>query len=406
MNWRPPDTPTLFTPRSDVEDPKVTVLVPTLNEHITVATFCDWCHEGFAAIGVVGEILLIDSSTDETPAIALTHGARVLRVPKLGLGRAYRDALPFVRGDVVILGDADCTYDFRDLSGFLRAVSDGADLVMGSRFRGSMERGAMPFHHKYFGSPLTTLAADLLLRQRLTDIHCGMRAMPTQKLVDLGLRSDGWEYASEMIVNSIRRGYTITEIPISFFKDMEGRVSHVKRQGWATPFIAGWRTLRVLMTNAADFFVVPPGIFLSIVGAAVLLVLSIGPVAIGATTFTLNTMVAGLGAFSLGLLLLAFGVFARCYYDVTDRRLRTWRHLLEFNRAVAISFLVASVGILLDVWFVAAWIGTGRRLDESTERISHLATFGIGLVVLAGTLFVLSLMVNALAVDRGVDSNG
>ena len=195
-----PDSPVLFRPEFDVSDPEITVLVPSLDEEITIEQFCDWCHEGFARAGVVGEILIIDSSTDRTPDIALTCGARVLRVPRNGLGNAYRDALPYIRAKYVLLGDADCTYDFRNLKDFYEKLRDGAQFVMGSRFKGQMEKNSMPLHHKYFGSPLTTLLADVLFGLRLTDIHCGMRGLTTNTLLSLDLKSEGWEYASEMIV--------------------------------------------------------------------------------------------------------------------------------------------------------------------------------------------------------------
>ena len=103
----------LFIPFDDVEEPTVTVLVPAMNEEVTIAKFCQWCHEGFRRAGVLGEILLIDSSDDRTPEIALSNGARVLRVPRNGIGRAYQDALQHIRGQYVVLGDADCSYDFR-----------------------------------------------------------------------------------------------------------------------------------------------------------------------------------------------------------------------------------------------------------------------------------------------------
>jgi glycosyltransferase involved in cell wall biosynthesis len=142
-----PITTELIVPGNDVIEPTVTVLVPVMNEEITIATFCQWCHEGFKRAGVIGEILLIDSSDDLTPEIALANGARVLRVPRNGIGRAYQDAIQHVRGEYVVLGDADCTYDFRDLGAFVSKLQEGFDLVMGTRFRGRIERGSIPIHH-------------------------------------------------------------------------------------------------------------------------------------------------------------------------------------------------------------------------------------------------------------------
>lgn len=394
-----PDEIELLVPFDDVKEPTVTVLVPVMNEEVTIETFCKWCHEGFRRAGVVGEILLIDSSDDSTPEIALSNGARVLRVPRNGIGRAYQDAMQHIRGEYVVLGDADCTYDFRELGSFVSKLREGFDLVMGTRFRGKMERGAMPLHHKYFGSPLTTLLADILLGLRLSDIHCGMRGMTKKSLIELDLKSDGWEYATEMIVNSVRKSYQITQIGIPFFKDVEGRVSHVKRQGWMTPFRAGWRTVYVLLTNAADFFLVKPGILLSFIGSILLIILSSGPKTIFNTTFTLNTMSFGLGIAGLGYFMTAFGIVTRCIYDRTHNTVRRWNRILAFNRVMTLSLSVVAIGVI-PIWrFVSNWLSNDRVIKFTDQRIQHLATASIGAILLVSAMFVAMLTISVLASD-------
>ncbi len=152
------------TAREAVE---VSIVVPCLNEELTVGEFVDWCTEGLAAAGVSGEVLIVDSSRDRSPLIAAEHGARVLRVPQRGLGRAYIDAIPHVRGDIAIMGDCDLTYDFRELDGFITAIRRGHDFVMGTRTKGEIEPGAMPGLHRYFGSPLTTLLFNVIYGTRV-----------------------------------------------------------------------------------------------------------------------------------------------------------------------------------------------------------------------------------------------
>src|SRR5437762_1510254 len=120
----------------------ISIVVPALNEEITVGEFVDWCKEGLRHAGVTGQILIVDSSSDNTPNIALEHGGEVLRTPKRGLGRAYIDAIPYIRGKWIVMGDADLTYDFRELTPFVQAFQNGAEFVMGSRIRGSIEKGA------------------------------------------------------------------------------------------------------------------------------------------------------------------------------------------------------------------------------------------------------------------------
>src|SRR5919198_4889812 len=144
----------LLLPERDVAQPELSIVIPALDEGLTIADFVRWCHEGMEAAGVVGEILIVDSSTDGTAALALAEGARVLHVPKRGLGRAYMDAIPHIRGRWVLMGDADCTYDFRRLAPFVERLREGYEYVMGSRWRGSIERGAMPWLHRHLGTPV------------------------------------------------------------------------------------------------------------------------------------------------------------------------------------------------------------------------------------------------------------
>ena len=192
----------LLVPDKDVAEPELSIVIPALDEEITVGDFVDWCLEGLEAAGVVGEVLIVSSSSDRTAEIALAHGARVLETPRRGLGRAYIDALPFVRGEYVLMGDADCTYDFRELGPFVDKLRDGYEFVMGSRWRGTIEPGAMPALHRYFGTPVTTWILNLLYGSSFSDIHCGMRAITRDAFARMELSSQSWEYASEMVLKT------------------------------------------------------------------------------------------------------------------------------------------------------------------------------------------------------------
>ncbi len=177
----------LLTPDDDVAAPEVSIVVPALNEEITIEEFVRWCRQGLAEAGVAGEILIVDSSSDDTPQRAVAAGARVLRTPRRGLGRAYIDALPYIRGRYVIMGDADCTYDFRQLTPFVEKFREGYEFVMGSRFRGYIEPGSMPPHHRYFGTPVTTWILNRVYSSKFSDIHCGMRGITLDGLRRMNL---------------------------------------------------------------------------------------------------------------------------------------------------------------------------------------------------------------------------
>lgn len=212
----------LFIPSKDVIDPEFSVVIPAVNEELTISTFMDWCKSGIDATGCRGEILIIDSSTDCTPELALKSGGRVLRTPKRGLGRAYIDAIPFIRGKYIIMGDADCTYDFRELSPFVKKLREGYEFAMGSRWLGSIEEGSMPALHRYFGTPVTTWILNRIYGSSFTDIHCGMRGISQDSLIRMELTSQSWEYASEMVLKSTRMNLKTTEVPVKFYKDRDG----------------------------------------------------------------------------------------------------------------------------------------------------------------------------------------
>ncbi|MBO0748270.1 MAG: glycosyltransferase family 2 protein, partial [Acidimicrobiaceae bacterium] len=256
----------LLVPSDDTPDPELSIVIPASNEALTVGEFVDWCKEGLARAGASGEILIVDSSEDETAQIALDHGARVLSVPRRGLGRAYIDAIPFIRGRYVLMGDADCTYDFRNLEPFVRRFRAGCEFVMGSRWLGTIEPGSMPFLHRYLGTPVTTWILNLVFGSRFTDIHCGMRGIRTDALRRMGLQSQSWEYASEMVLKSVHMDLETVEVPVGFLRDRNGRVSHHKRAGWFSPFQAAWINLRSMFIYGADFFLLRPGLLLLAVG--------------------------------------------------------------------------------------------------------------------------------------------
>ena len=242
------------------ESRRISIVIPTKNEEITITDFINSCKAGIEASGFEGEIILLDSSSDKTPSIAKSLGASIIQVDKPGLGNAYAKAQNRINGDYVFLGDADCTYDFKNLIPFIIKLEAGYNFVIGNRFKGVIERNSMPKHHQYFGSPATSLFFKYALGIPTGDIHCGMRAMTRELFNELPFLEEGWEYATEMIVSARNLNAQIVEIPINFYKEPEGRVSHHKRSSWLSPFRAGWGTIRVTTTYLLDRLFVVPGL--------------------------------------------------------------------------------------------------------------------------------------------------
>lgn len=391
----------LLIPKNDVTDPELTILIPAMNEELTVGDFVAWCHEGIKEAGVVGEILIVDSSSDRTSEIALENGARVLRTPKRGLGRAYIDALPYIRGQYVVMGDADCTYDFRKVGLFVEAMQDGNEYAMGSRWRGSIEPGAMPKLHQYFGTPITTWALNVLFGSHFSDIHCGMRGITRDALMRMGLVSQSWEYASEMVLKSVRMGLKTVEVPVTFLKDRDGRLSHHKRSGWFSPFHAAWINLRAMFIHGAEFFLFKPGIAMLALGLLLTLPLSFGPITIGPVTLSLYAMFIGTVLSVVGLQSIYFGCLAHVFLDYTDRNRERLRRLFDYTKAVILSAVLFVVGLALDVAFVIYYVQNSYRLPNPQSTINHLAITGLLFMALGFSTFCFTLLLHATRVRYG-----
>jgi Glycosyltransferases involved in cell wall biogenesis len=368
---------------------ELSIVVPALNEEITAGEFVDWCKEGLRRAGVTGQILIVDSSSDNTPNVVLEHGGEVLRTPKRGLGRAYIDAIPYIRGKWIIMGDADLTYDFRELMPFVQAFRGGAEFVMGSRFRGSIEKGAMPALHRYFGTPLTTWILNRIYRGKYSDIHCGMRGLTRGALDRIDLKSQSWEYASEMVLKAARLGLVTAEVPVKFYKDRKGRVSHLRRMGWLSPWIAGWLNLKVMLVYTPDSFLLKPGVVLTFVGLLLSLALAAGPITIGPITFSLYWMLLGVTCSTLGYSCIQIGVLTRIMHGLRPGSLGSMLRFLTYNRGMFISIALVMVGIILLGTLVYQYLAHSLRL----QGVSHPAILGLLLVILGFQSFCFTLLV-------------
>jgi glycosyltransferase involved in cell wall biosynthesis len=389
----------LLIPEHDVENPEFSIVIPALNEQLTMPMFIGWCKEGMARAGVRGEILIVDSSTDRTSELALAGGARVLKSPKRGLGRAYIDSLPFIRGKYVVMGDCDCTYDFRELGPFVEKFHGGAEFIMGSRFRGYIEPGAMPPLHRYLGTPVTTWILNVIFASHFSDIHCGMRGISRAALERMGLRSQSWEYASEMVLKSVHMKLRTEEVPIRFLKDQEGRTSHHKRAGWFSPWQAAWINLRAMFIYGAAFFLYRPGILLGTLGAALMLPLSFGPIAVGPVVFSLHWMLLGLTLATLGLQCTYLGILAQVFFDYSGDTTRRWFGRFPYDRTVFTAAGIFALGLVLTGWLLVYYVTHGLRLEgPSAVFVNHLGVAGLFFLIAGFLTFTFTLLLHSTAV--------
>jgi glycosyltransferase involved in cell wall biosynthesis len=390
----------LHVPDQDVSEPELSIVIPALNEELTIADFVAWCHEGLREAGVRGEILIVDSSDDATAEIALAGGARVLATPRRGLGRAYIDALPHIRGGYVVMGDADCTYDFRQLGGFVRAFREGYEFVMGSRWRGSIEPGSMPALHRHLGTPVTTWILNRVYGSRFTDIHCGMRGITRDALQRMDISSPSWEYASEMVLKSVHMGLRTTEVPVRFLKDRAGRLSHHKRSGWWSPFQAAWINLRAMFVYGADFFALKPGLALLGLGLLLTLPLALGPVTIGSITFSLYWMLFGGMLTILGLQSVFLGCIAQVLYDRTGRARRRWGRTFRYARTVVLAGTTFLAGVALCIPLIVEYVANDWSLPGGIGTEGHLAVLGLVAMITSFIAFTNTLLLHAALLPR------
>jgi glycosyltransferase involved in cell wall biosynthesis len=390
----------LLLPEDDEGNPELSIVIPALNEGLTIADFVDWCRRGLSDAGVRGEILIVDSSDDATAEIALAGGARVLKTPRRGLGRAYIDALPFIRGRYVVMGDADCTYDFRQLGAFVRAFRDGHEFVMGSRWRGSIEPGSMPALHRYLGTPFTTWILNRVYGSKFSDIHCGMRGITRDGLERMELSSQSWEYASEMVIKSVQMGLRTTEVPVRFLKDREGRLSHHKRSGWTSPFRAAWINLRAMFVYGADFFALKPGMVLLTLGLLLTVPLAFGPVTIGSITFSLYWMLLGAVFTILGLQSVLLGCIAQVLYDYTGRARRRWVRTFRYTRTVVLAGVTFVAGAAFSTPLIVEYVTNDWSLPGGIDATGHLAVLGLVAMISSFMAFTNTLLLHAVLLPR------
>lgn len=377
----------------------ISIVVPALNEEITIAEFISWCKEGLARCKYDGEIIIVDSSTDRTPEIAEKLGARVVRVPKRGLGQAYIDAIPEIRGNYVIMGDCDCTYDFRELNSFVEKLDEGYEYVMGTRLKGYIEAGAMPKLHRYFGTPLTTWILNRMYGTHFSDIHCGMRAMTLDALKKIHIESQSWEYASEMVLKAASLNLKTTEVPIRFYKDRNGRVSQHKRAGWFSPWLAGWINLKAMFEYNPSFFLRNPGIVAMIAGVILTLLVVMGRIVELLSIFSVNWLILGIFLIMVGYNSWQLSILSRAYYGFDRERRNLYKKIITYNKGVISGSIIVLIGVTILLTVLIYYIRTGNTFTG----LLYLSLFGVLFVTVGFSTFTFTLLLRMMYKRRYID---
>jgi glycosyltransferase involved in cell wall biosynthesis len=327
--------------------------MPCLNEATTVADCVKQAREALAKYGINGEVVVADNgSTDGSRELAASAGARVVPVPLRGYGSALLTGIASSRGEYVVMGDADGSYDFFAIDRFLAKLREGYDLVMGNRFKGGVAAGAMPFLHRYLGNPLLSFLGRLFFNSEVGDFHSGLRGFRRSPILALDLRTTGMEFASEMVVKASVQGLRIAEVPITLAPDKRDRPPHLRT--WRD----GWRHLRFLLLYSPRWLFLYPGALLMIVGTLVGLWLLPGERALGSLRLDVHTLIYAAAAVVLGYQAVIFAVFTKTF-AISEGLLPEDPRLTRLYRYVTLEtgILAAIALVLFGLIAAAAAIG-------------------------------------------------
>lgn len=360
---------------------ELSIVMPCLNESETLATCIRHAQSFLAESGVAGEVVIADNgSTDGSQEIARAEGARVVDVHERGYGAALSGGIAASRGTYVAMGDADDSYDFEGLGPFVEELRKGADLVMGNRFRGGIEPGAMPPLHKYLGNPVLSFVGRLFFRAPVKDFHCGLRAFRRDSITALDLRTSGMEFASEMVVKACLAQLDVREVPTTLRKDGRSRPPHLR--SWRD----GWRHLRFLLLYSPRWLFLYPGMFLTVFGLLVTGALIRGPIQVGGLGLDIGTMLYGLAITVVGFQAFIFAVLSKVYakhegFLPSGVRFDRFQERLNLENLTVIGLFVLIVGVVWTVVSLLDWKGEGFGALEARDSVRAVVPAMLGLIL-------------------------
>ncbi|TQQ83857.1 glycosyltransferase [Halonotius terrestris] len=363
----------------------VSFVLPTMNEEAGIKECIQRATRALEELEVTGEIIVSDDSTDATPEIARAMGAVVVEPDAPGYGYAYRYAFNTARGELIVMGDGDTTYNFEELPKLLNRLSEtDADIVLGSRLAGEIKDGAMPPLHKYIGNPLLTWFLNTFYDAGVSDAHSGFRVVRKEALERLELESDGMEFASEMIMDAASKGLTIEEVPITYHE----------REGEATleSFTDGWRHVKFMLVNSPGYLFSLPGIVLGIIGS---LIMGLGytGTSVAGQPFGIHSLIAGSLLTLLSYHIGSFGLLSEISSDpIQESRdpITKWvRQHFTLERGILVGVGLISIGSLMVGIFLSRWIQSGFIvLPPLRGDIVAFTLIVVGIQTIFGSFFM------------------
>ena len=367
----------------------VSVVLPALDEELTISECIQKIQTVFHDNAINGEIIVADSSSDQTATIAQSLGARVIKPEKNGYGNAYLTGFKHAKGQYIVMGDADNTYDFLEIPNLLAPLKSGADFVIGSRFKGTIHKGSMDGLHRYIGNPVLTWILNFIFHTHYSDTHSGFRAITREALDRLPLTTGGMEFASEMLVMASKERLRIEEVPISYYPRLTPSKLH--------SFADGWRHIRFVLLMKPLPFIAVPGFLLSFVGILLMVL------------FSLNGDIESshLHSFILGAILVIGGIqvflsgFLMKTYSVIhgyEKKQGFIEFLMKYHSLeifLVLGFLLIFAGILLGLNIFLRWVSTNFGfLSEISTAIISLVLIVTGIQIFLFAVFQSMMLLN------------
>jgi glycosyltransferase involved in cell wall biosynthesis len=366
---------------------ELTILMPCLNEAETIGICIRKARGYIEHSGIPGEVLIADNgSTDGSREIALELGAKVVSVPEKGYGSALISGINSARGEYIIMGDADDSYDFSNLDPFIQELQRGGDLVMGNRFKGGIRKNAMPFLHKKLGNPVLSFIGRLFFDIKIGDFHCGLRGFKAEKIRSLNLKTTGMEFASEMIVKARFFNLNIVEVPTVLYPDGRSRPPHLKT--WRD----GWRHLVFLLIYSPRWLFLYPGLFMFLCCSVLFGVLQFSRLKVGRVYFDIHSLIiVGFGiivSFQIILFAVFSKVFSTNYGLIPEREnYKIWYKYFNLERGIISGLLLLIMGIVILFSSLLYWknlqFGEVKNISSTFREVilgSVLSTLGVQII--------------------------
>jgi glycosyltransferase involved in cell wall biosynthesis len=369
--------------------PSVSVILPALDEELTIGDCIKKIQKVFSDTIIDGEILVADTSTDRTAEIARSLGATVIRPEKKGYGNAYLAAFEHARGQYIVLGDADDTYDFLEIPKLLLPLKNGADFVIGSRFRGTIYPGSMTALHRYIGNPVLTWMVNWIFHTRFSDTHSGLRAITKEALDRLDLKTGGMEFASEMLIMASKENLRIEEVPINYYPRKAPSKLH--------SFADGWRHIRFVLLMKPLPFIAIPGIIFAVIG---FLLMSFFFITGNVESSHLHTFILGAIMVMGGLQVVLTALLMKTYsvihgYERKTGVIELFMRYHNLEKFLITGAFLACFGVLLGLNIIIRWISENFGfLSQISEAIISLVLITTGIQIFLFTVFQSMMLLN------------